>query len=479
MSLAQKGFSGFIYTFSSSLANKGLAFVGGIVLARMLTPEDFGLVAMLYIFFELSQSLVVAGFGQAIIREPDLTEADKSTVFYFNLLTSIVFYVLLWFGAESIAGFYGKPQLVILVKLMGLELLFNSVTVIQKAMLTRDMKFKILSIAQVISGLFTVVIPLVLAYYDWGVYALAVRFVIGSLITSIILFVANPWIPQGFVSKQSFQKLFAFSYAITLLGLVNTVSRNINQVVIGKYFSTASLGFFNQATSFRTTAVNTLNNTVMQVSYPMLSKLQKDKARLKQGYQRILRLNSFTIFPVVTILILVASPLIMGLLGAKWAGTIVFLKIVAIAGYFRHFQNINNNILKVYGKGKDYLMQGVIRNGMTIIGVVIAANISVVAMAWAFVITEFLQVFVNIYYSNKYLSFKLREQTVLLLPIIGVTLLMALAVYLLDFIPIANPLIKMIFLSFSGILIYFVTATVFRLEVLKDIKQIVRKKKDS
>lgn len=479
MSLAKKGFTGFIYNFSSSLFNKGFAFIGGILLARLLTPEDFGLVAMLYIFFEVSQTLVTAGFGQAIIREPNLTETDKSTVFYFNLITSIFLYSLLWIGAEGIAGFYGKPQLVFLIKLMGLGLLFNSLTIVQRSTLNKNLQFKLLSIVEVVSGVFTVVIPLVLAFYGWGVYALAVKYIIGSLISSIMLFVLSPWIPTGFINKMSFNKLFGFSFSVMLLGLVNAISRNLNQVVIGKFFSAASLGFFNQAYAFRTAIISTLNNTVMKVSYPMLSKIQDDRERLKKGYQRILSVNSFTIFPIITILILTAEPLVNGLLGEKWTGTIVFIRIIAVAGYFRHFQLINSNILQVFGKGKDYLMQGLIRNGMTIVGVIIAANISVIAIAWAFVITEFLQIFVNVYYSNKYLSFKMNEQFRLLYPIVGVTLLTGVAIIGLNMIRIENDLIRLVFLVVSGLVIYMSLAFLLQLEALKDVIGIYKSRKSS
>src|SRR5690554_3180695 len=260
------------------------------------------------------------------------------------------------------------------------------------------------------------------------------------------------------------------------LGFVNTISRNLNQVVIGKYFSASLLGFFNQGNMLKDSVANTLNDTVMNVTFPLLAQLQNDKDRLKLGYQRIMRINTFIIFPIVTILILSAEPLIIGLLGEKWRGSIVFLQILGISGYVRHLHSINLNVLKVYGKGRDYLYQGFFRNGLTVLGVLIAANISVEAMAWALVITEFLQLFINVYYSNKYISFNFHEQWLIIFPIVVITILMGVGVYFLSKLDFNYSLLKLAFLSFSGVMCYLLLAYVFKLKALEDVISLISKK---
>lgn len=479
MSLTQKGFSGFIYTFVSSVLSKVLLFGGGIYLARLLTPEDFGLVAMIYIIFAISNFLISGGFGLAIIREKTITEADKSTVFYFNVLTSVFLYILIWFGAPGIADFYQREELVFLTRLMGLDLLFNSLTIIQNSVLQRELKFKYLSIIQVVSGVITIIVAILLAHTGFGVIALAVKFILASFVSSIMLFIINPWIPKGFINKKSFKKLFAFSSHVMLLGLVNNITRNIHQVVIGKYFLAPSLGFFNQGNMLKDNVTNTLNDTVMKVSFPMLSQLQDDKARLKKSYLRLLEINTFTIFPIITILILTAEPLILGLLGEKWQGSIVFLQILGISGYVRHLHSINLNILKVYGKGRDYLAQGIIRNGVTIIGILIAVKYSVIAIAWALVVTEFLQLFVNVYYSNKYINFKFSEQFKLIFPIILITILMAISVYGLSLISFPNELLKLFVLGIGGLFIYVGLSFLFKIKALYEIVGLIKPRLNS
>lgn len=477
MSLAQKGLSGFIYTFSSLILNKTILFAGGIYLARLLTPEDYGLVAMLYIIFAVSSFLITGGFGLAIIREKTITERDKSTVFYFNIIVSISLYLLLWYSAPWIANFYERQELILLTRLMGLDLLFKSLTIVQVSVLKRNLKFKLLSIIEVISGIAVISIAVLLAYHGFGVIALAVKFFIGSLITSILLFSFHPWIPKGFINKESFKKLFAFGSNVMLLGFVNSISRNLNQVVIGKYFSTASLGFFNQGNMLKDNVATSLNDTVMNVTFPMLAQLQDDKERLKAGYKRIMGINTFAIFPIISILILTAEPLILGLLGEKWMGSIIFLQILGISGYVRHLHSINLNVLKVYGKGKDYLFQGFFRNALTIIGILIAVNFSVVAMAWAFVITEFLQLFINVYYSNKYIKFSFLEQLRIMLPMIAITLFMSIAVYAIGRLEYSGSFLKMTIMAISGLTIYLGLAFIFKISAFNELINLMKNKK--
>ena len=217
----------------------------------------------------------------------------------------------------------------------------------------------------------------------------------------------------------------------------------------------------------------------MTVTFPLLSKLQHDKKRLKSAYQRIMRVNTFTIFPVVTILIITAEPLILGLLGEKWSGSIVFLQILTLSAYVMHLHRINLNILKVYGKGKHYLLQGVFRNGLTILGIIIAVNISIIAMAWAFVITEFLQLFINVYFSNKYINFKFKEQLKIIFPIILLAISMAFFISFISLYEFQIQILKFIVLSFSGMAYYLLMAYLFKMKVLDEIISIIGSKFNS
>jgi O-antigen/teichoic acid export membrane protein len=208
----------------------------------------------------------------------------------------------------------------------------------------------------------------------------------------------------------------------------------------------------------------------------MLAQLQDDKEKLKAGYQRIMRINTFTIFPIVTILILTAEPLIIGLLGEKWRGSVIFLQILGISAYVRHLHSINLNVLKVYGKGKDYLAQGFFRNGLTILGILIAVNFSVIAMAWAFVITEFLQLFINVYYSNKYIRFTFKEQFKIMLPIILITVAMGVSVYFIGLLDYRWSLLKLLIMSSTGMVIYLILAFLFKTKASTEVMTLIKNK---
>lgn len=474
MSLAQRGLTGFIYTFGSSIIGKIFTFAGGVYLARLLDPSDYGLVAMLYIFFSISSFLITGGFGLALIREKDIDENDKSTVFFFNLLVAIILYAIIWVTAPLIAKFYDEPILVVLARIMGLDLIFKGFTIVQQSVLKRELKFKELSYVSIFNAVVVIATAVILAYLGYGVYALAIKFVLASLFSSILLYIINPWKPTIFFDKKSFKKLFAFGSNVMLLGFINTISREFHKIVIGKYFSTSTLGFFNQGNMLKDNLANTFTDTISTITFPMLAKLQDEKQRLKEGYVKILEVNSFVILPLITLLILTAEPFVLGFLGEKWSGTIVFLQILSVSAYVNHFHSVNLNILKVYGKGKDYVLQGIIRNSLTITGVLIGAQISVEAIAWSLVITEFLQLFVNSYYSNKYMSFKLKDQIKSILPIIVVNFFMGVLVFLVSYMKISNHFVQLATMIGVGGISYISIAHAFKIKAYVELFNLVK-----
>lgn len=476
MSLAQKGLTGFLFSFSSSLIIQVVTLTGGLYMARIIGPEKFGLVGMLYVIFAVTGFLVSGGLGMALIREKTVSEEDKATVFYFNIFVSLFFYATLWFCAPLIADFYNHQELIVLVRLMGLDLLFGSLIIVQKNTLQRELKFKLISIIGVSTNLLVTLISVLLAYNGFGVYALAIKFFLTNFFSLIFLYSFNPWLPKGFINKESFKRLFSFGSNVVLLGIINNIFGNLNQVMIGKYFTAATVGFFTQGKMFKDNVTSILNDTVMNVTFPMLSKLQDDKIRLKNAYKRIVRMNSFTIFPAITILILSAEPLIIGLLGEKWRGSVVFLKILGISGYVMHLHSINLNVLKVCGKGKDYLHQGFFRNGLMLIGVLITINISVIAMAWAFVVGEFFQLFINVYYSNKYIKFTIKEQFEIMLPLILITLVMGVCVYIVGLYNFPWLLMKLVVMAITGVIIYLGLSIYFKIDAFTDFKDLMLKK---
>lgn len=473
MSLVNQAFSGFKYVFLSSIISKAIILGGGIILARILTPEDFGLLAMLYIIFEVSSFLMTAGFGLVLIREKSITEEDLSTVFWFNLLVSIILVLLVWILGQRIVDFYNEPRLLWLSRLMSLNLIFSAFGIVQKSIFQRNLFFKKLSIVEVLSSVISIIVAIILAYNNFGYYALGVKYILTSLLATIMLYAFNPWKPKYFIRKKSFAKLFAFGGNVMLLGLVNTVSRNAHQIVIGKFFSVSSLGFFNQGNMLKDNIVNTVSTSISQVIFPILSKIQEDKLKLKNAYSRILAVSSFVIFPLVTIFFFIAKPLIIFLLGVKWEGTVIFFKILLIGAALNHIHKINLNVLKVCGKGSDYLMQGIFRNGITLTAVFIGLKYGAVGIAIGLVISEFIQLGINAYYSNKHIKFNLVEQFNVMVPIISLnTFLVLFTVFCNHFFNFYSFYFLFIY-PLIYLMLYILLSKLFKLTSLREITQIL------
>lgn len=479
MSFSQKAFSGATYLFIFSTMSKVILLAGGIYLARLLTPEDFGLIATLYIFFEISNFLIAGGLGIALIREIEISTADMTTAFYFNLLMSVIAYTVIWVSSPAISDFYGDQELIQLARIMGLNLIFGAFGLVQRAVYSRELKFKQLGIIGTISSLVTTLIAILLAYFGFGVTALAIKFTIGNLLDAIMLYVISPWKSVGFINGKSFKKLFSFGSMEMALGFVNTISRNMHNVIIGKYYAHSSLGFFNQGNMLKDNVTDTFNDAIMNVSFPILVKFQNEKERLKNAYIRIMRVSSYLIFPSITLLINSAEPLVLFLFGEKWKGSILFLQILGCMGYVKHLININLSVLKVYGKGRDHLAQGIIRNVLLAIALLIAANISVIAIAFALVGLEFLALFVSIYYSNKYLKFTLFEQLKNLVPIILINIFTGSVLFFLSQFDIYNHLIKLFVLFFSLLFTYISLSIILKIEIYAEIRKLLAEKINS
>jgi O-antigen/teichoic acid export membrane protein len=310
---------------------------------------------------------------------------------------------------------------------MSLNLIFSAFGMVQSSMYQRELKFKELGIRKVIASLFTIIVGVYLSLTGWGYLALAIKYTVGSLISAILLYSMRPWRPTSFIKSSNFLRMFRFGGNVMLLGVINTLTRNVHQIVIGKYFSSKSLGFFNQGNMLKDNLVNTLTDAVYQVSFPLLAKIQEDKERMKAGYIRILGLTSYVIFPLIIIFSFVAKPLIIFLLGEKWLQTTPYFQLVLISGGLKHIHSMNINILKVYGEGKDYLYQGVFRNAITIIGIMIGVSYGTIGIAASLVISDFIQLGINTYYSNKYIKFDIIEQIKTIGPILFLNLFLFIA----------------------------------------------------
>ncbi len=433
MSLKDKSLTAFLWLIIDKLGSSTINFGVTVLLARLLTPTDFGLVAMVMVFFELSSTFIQSGFAFALIREKTISDIDKSTTFVFNFVMAVFFYAVLFFTAPAIGRFFGHDILVPIIRVMGLNLIIESFAIIQQAVLTQQIDFKtqtkVRFFAVVISGACAVI----MAWKGLGVWSLVGRIGIMALMSTIFLWIVNPWKLSLRFSRQSFNKLFGFGSKLLAEALIDKFFRHLVQVVIGKLFSASTLGFFTQANNFCNMLANNFQQAIQKVTYPVLAKLQDDKVKLKEGYRQIIVMSSFTIIPLLVIMGVLAEPLMVTLVGEKWLPSVPYLQLLVLAGITYHFNSINLDLLLVLGRVDLCLRLEIIKKAIMGVAIFIGLQFGIYGLILGQVISNYIALLINTYYSDKFLDYPLWEQVRDVLPTIFFSSIMGLSLWFFRF----------------------------------------------
>ena len=360
-SLKDKTVKGVIWSSIDRFSAQGIQFVFSILIARLLLPEDYGVIAMLNIFLAVSQTFIDSGFGTALIRKIDRTETDFSTVFYFNIAVASVFYVILFFCAPAIANFYETPLLESVTKVVALNLIINSLSGIHNAKLSIVIDFKSRAKISIITTLLTGAVGLWMAYAGYGVWTLVVQNLLSSVIRTVMLWIIVRWRPQLVFSWKSFKELFSFGSKLLASALLDTLYNNIYTLVIGKVFSPSTLGVYSKAKNLAQFPSSNITSVLQSVTFPVLSTIQNDEERLSDAYKRFLKLSAFVVFPLMVGLAAVADPFIRIALTDKWANAICLLQILCFSLIWYPIHAINLNILQVKGRSDYFLKLEIIK----------------------------------------------------------------------------------------------------------------------
>lgn len=471
-SLKKKTVSGLLWSFIDNFSKLGLTFVIGIILARLLTPREFGLIGMTTIFITVAQSLVDSGFTQALIRKKDCTQADFSTVFYFNLLISLLLYAVLYFSAGAISRFFYEQQLQLIVQVIGLGIIINAFTIVQRARLTKAINFKLQTKISIIASIVSGFIGITMAYKGFGVWSLVCRTLLSFAITSILLWLWNKWIPSFTFSKNSFKELFSFGYKLIISGLIQTAYKNIYLLIIGKYFSAADLGFYTRAEQFKNLPAQNITGIIQRVSYPVLSEIQNDIPRLRKAYQKIIKSTMLITFVSMMILAAIAKPLVLALIGEKWLPSVIYLQLLSAVGLFYPLSAINLNMLNVQGKSDIFLRLEIIKKILAIPVIGIGIFLGIQAMIWGMIFNSIIAYFLNSSYSGKYIGYSSLQQLKDILPSFILALFIGVIVYMIgSFLDLPNYLILIIQLI-AGAGFFFVLTELFKMQDYLFVKEI-------
>lgn len=471
-SLKQKTTKGLFWSSVERFSNQGVSFIFSIILARILAPSDFGIVAMIGIFFAVAQSFVDSGFSNALVRKTDRREEDLSTCFYFNIGVGIVAYIVLFLIAPFIADFYNQPILSPIIRITGFGVVLNSLCVVQQALFTIKIDFKsqakVTLSATIISG----IVGVVLAYQGYGVWALVWQGVVMSLVRMGLLWLMSKWRPKAGFSKDSFHYLFGYGSKLLASGLLDTIYNNIYPIVIGKFYSPAQLGNYSRALSFAQLPSSNITSILQRVTFPVLSTIQDDLPRLQTNYCRLLKLSAFIVFPLMMGLAAVAFPLIRIVLTPKWEGCSFYLQIICFALMWYPIHAINLNLLQVKGRSDLFLRLEIIKKIVGVCIMCITIPLGITAMCIGMVASSFIALFINTFYTGKFIDIQYLKQMRDLLPIFVNSLLTGGLIFIsIQF--ITNDVFKLMVGVIIGVLYYILSSYIFARDEIDEVKRLL------
>ncbi len=455
-SLKQKTVKGVGWSFADNIANSGITFLVGLVLANILSPEEYGIMAMVTIFIAVSNSIVDSGFSNALIRKINIRSVDYNTVFYFNLIVSIFLYLILYVSAPAISVFFKEPVLVDVMRVIGWILIINAFAIIPRTIFVRNINFKAQTKVSLIASVSSGVIGIGMALAGWGVWSLVGQQLSRQLLNTVFLWIFCRWRPLWEFSTQSFKELFGFGSKLLASGLIDTIYRDIYYLIIGRFYSAADLGQYTRASQFNTIFSSNLTSVVQRVSYPVLSSIQNEPERLLGAYRRVIKTTMLITFACMLGLAAVAKPLIVILIGEKWLPAVYFLQIICFSGMLYPLHAINLNILQVKGRSDLFLKLEIIKKIIAVIPIAIGIFYGIEFMLWGSVCTSFVAFFLNSYYSADLIGYPTLRQIKDVLPTFLVSLIVAGIMWGLSFLPLSYYIILPLQLIVGLVLAYLI-----------------------
>lgn len=470
-SLRAKTVRGTVWSAVDNLANQGIAFLVGLVLARLLSPHEYGLIGYILIIVAILNSIVDSGFSNALIRKKDVKEIDYDTTFIVNLFLSVGMVVVMYVSAPWVSRFLGEPQLIPLIRVMSIIVVINALAIIQRTNLVKKIDFKTQTKVSLISSISSGVVGISMALSGMGVWSLAGQQISRQLLNTVFLWVFNRWIPKWQFSWTSFRELFGFGWKLMVSGLIDVTWKEIYQLVIGKCYSTATLGQYTRGKQFSDIFSTNMTTIIQRVSYPVLSSVQEDRLRLKEGYRKIIKVSMLLSFVCLFGLGAISEPLITILIGPQWSEAAEYLQIIVLAASLYPLHAINLNMLQVQGRSDLFLKLEVIKKIVAIAPVLLGIFVGIKWMLWGSLVTGVFAYYLNSYYSGRMLDYSIWQQIKDILPSLGVATIMMGSVYtisLIDWSPVWVLLLQLL----AGFVITISACELIKLEEYMELKKI-------
>ena len=440
-SLKKKTVRGVGWSAIDNVAQYAVSFVVSIVLARLLSPDDYGLLGIISIFTAICLAIINSGFSSALIRKKDVTEDDYNTVFIVNCGVSLFLYCIIFISSPYIANFFGRSELVALTRVSSLGIIIGSFVMIPTTRLTKRIDFKTQTKISVIASVVSGILGISLAICGAGVWSLVIQNLFLQAARMALLWCNDRWMPKLMFSRNSFRELFGFGWKVMLVSVIDTLWKELYQLVVGKYYSPATLGQYTRAKSFSQLFSSNLTNVIQRVTYPVLSDIQDNKTRMKSAYRYIIRCTMFITCICMFFLGAISGPLIYCLIGSKWQEAATYLPLICVAGSLYPLHAINLNMLQVQGRSDLFLGLEVIKKIIGLAPLFVGAMVGIMPMLYVNLVTGLLSFFLNSYFSGKFLGYTSWMQIKDILPSYGIATIVALSIWFLKYLPFSNWLI--------------------------------------
>lgn len=467
--LKDKTVKGVGWSAADSLLGQGITFLVGLVLARLLGPSEYGLIGIVTIFITVFNAIIDSGFSQAVIRKKEANNDDYNTMFITNLVLSIVMFLVLFFSAPAIAKFFERPELVSLTRVMGVIMIINALSITQNTVLTKRIDFKTKTKASLISAILSGVVGIAMAFGGYGVWALVGQQITKQLTNTICLWVFNRWWPNFRFNKSSFSYMWGFGWKLLVSGLLDTTWNQLYQVVVGKFYSPATLGQYSRSKEYASIFSSNINTIVGRVSFPVLAEIQDDKTRLVSAYRRIIKTTMFVTAICMISMGAIADPMIYCLIGPQWHQAATFLPYICVSLSLLPLHAINLNMLKVQGRSDLFLKLEIIKKFIAIGPICLGIFVDIYWMVAGSVITGFISFFLNSHYSGKFLGYSSWMQLKDIAPSYGLAFLIALSVYFLKYLPFSYWVILPIQIV-VGMVVFFVFVHCKKVQEYEELK---------
>lgn len=470
--LKHKAINGAFWSGIQKFGLSAISFLSNIVLARMLTPDDYGCIGMLTIFLVLSNSLILGGFVSALIQKHDVTQQDYSTVFYWNVGISVLLYLVLYLASPSIASFYHIDKLSSLLRVLGITLIINGFCAVQTTRLRKFLEFGVLARINIASAIISTILAIILAYFGFGIWSLVFQQISLSVFNAIFLWKSTTWKPSLLFSIQSFNSLFSYGSFLLLNELVNVFCDNLQGLLIGKYFSASTMGYYTQARKLEIVPTQSITQMVSQVTFPIFSKIQNDKERLYRAVRESVALMNFLNFPLMLLLIVIAKPLIACLYSEKWLPAVPYFQILCFAGIPNCLQNVNYHVVSAAGRSKILFKWNFVKRGIGLLFMFVGLCFGVEGLLWGMAAGIYFTFVVNAKLAFQSSGYSLYKQLTDSLPLLCISVIAALCSYSITLLDCGHGLMLTLQLSVF-ITIYIFLSFVTERKELREAYQII------